>query len=146
MTKPLRCVLLLACVISGTQLVLAAGERAVDKRADEAGVRDAENRWSEAFMEGDAATLDTLLDADYISTGTNGKARDKAQIIKLAQDFAKAHPGQHASPLAPTSSIRVIGNAAVVQHRNSADTSVDVFYFRDGRWHAWYSQHTRLEI
>jgi hypothetical protein len=32
-----------------------------------------------------------------------------------------------------------------VQHRNSGDTSVDVFYFRDGRWHAWYSQHTRLE-
>ena len=145
MTKPLRCVLLLACVISAAQLVLAADGLAVDKLADEAGVRDAENRWSEAFMSGDAATLDALLDADYVSTGANGKARDKAQIIKLALDYATAHPGQHASPLAPTSTIRVVGNAAVVQHRNSTDTSVDVFYFRDGRWHAWYSQHTRLE-
>jgi len=140
MTKPLRGVLLLACVISATQLVLAA-----DKPADEAGVRDAENRWSEAFMGGDAATLDALLDAEYISTGSNGKARGKGEIIRLAVDYAKAHPGQHASPLAPSSTIRVIGNAGVVQHRNGADTSVDVFYFRDGGWHAWYSQHTRLE-
>ena len=145
MTKPLCSALLLACAIAATQLVLAADSVAVNKRPDEAGVRDVENRWSEAFMSGDAATLDALLDADYISTGANGKARDKAQIIKLAVDYAKAHPGQHASPLAPTSTIRVIGNAAVVQHRNTADTSVDVFYFREGHWHAWYSQHTRLE-
>ena len=131
--------------LMGTCLLLAAGTTlAAGKAPDEAGVREAENQWSEAFMTGDTATLDALLDADYVSTGTNGKARRKAEILHIADTYAKAHPGEHATPLSPTSTIRVIGDAAVVQHHSSSDTSVDVFYFRGGRWHAWYSQHTKL--
>ena len=126
-------------------LATASTTMAVDKAPDAAGVRDAENQWSEAFITGDSATLDALLDADYVSTGTNGKARTKADIIRIAETYAKAHPGEHAKPMPPTSTIRVIGDAAVVQHHNSSDTSVDVFYFSAGRWHAWYSQHTKLE-
>ena len=125
-------------------LTAAQAAGAAEKVADEAGVRDAENRWSEAFVSGDTATLDALLDTDYVSTGANGKPRAKAEIIGLASAYAKAHPGEHAKPLPATSTIRVIGNAAVVQHRNAGDTSVDVFYFKDGRWRAWYSQHTRI--
>jgi hypothetical protein len=113
--------------------------------ADEAGVRDIENRWSEAFVSGDAGTLEALLDADYVSIGTAGKPRPKAEIINLATAYAKTHPGEHATPMSATSTIRVIGNAAVVQHRGAGDNSVDVFYFRDGRWYAWYSQHTKIE-
>jgi hypothetical protein len=109
---------------------------------DAAGVRDAENRWSEAFMTGDTAALDALLDNDYVSVGATGQARPKAEILQLARGLAAKHPGSHAKPLPPTSAIRVIGDAAVVQHHGDGDTSVDVFYFRDGRWHAWYSQHT----
>jgi hypothetical protein len=125
-------------------LIVAQATNAAEKIADEAGVRDAENRWSEAFVSGDAATLEALLDADYISTGATGKPRSKAEIIGLASTYAKAHPGEHAKPLPATSTIRVIGNAAVVQHHNAGDTSVDVFYFREGRWFAWYSQHTKI--
>ena len=95
-------------------------------------------------MTGDAATLDALLDPDYVSVGTAGQPRAKAEILQLSRDFARAHPGQHAQPLPSTSTIRVIGDAAVVQHHGDKDTSVDVFYFRDGRWRAWYSQHTSL--
>ena len=111
---------------------------------DAAGVRDAENRWGEAFVSGDVATLDALLDADYVSVNASGTPRTKAEILVLARDYAKAHPGQHGTPLADSSTIRVIGDAAVVQHHGAQDTSVDMFYFRDGRWHAWYSQHTKL--
>lgn len=111
---------------------------------DAAGVRDAENRWGEAFVSGDVATLDALLDADYVSVNASGAPRTKAEILVLARDYAKAHPGQHGQPLADSATIRVIGDAAVVQHHGAQDTSVDVFFFRDGRWHAWYSQHTRL--
>ena len=125
-------------------LFVAQAATAAEKIADEAGVRDAENRWSEAFVGGDAATLDALLDADYVSTGATGKPRSKSEIIGLATTYAKTHTGEHAKPLSTTSTIRVIGNAAVVQHHNASDTSVDVFYFRDGRWHAWYSQHTKI--
>ena len=130
-------------VIAFSLLVLPIGNGvAANAMPDEAGVRDAENRWSEAFVSGDAAALDSLLDADYVSTGTTGKPRPKAEIIALATAYAKAHPREHAKPLSSTSTIRVIGNAAVVQHHSASDTSVDVFYFRDGRWFAWYSQHT----
>ena len=125
-------------------LIVAQAAAAAEKVANEAGVREAENLWSEAFVSGDAAALETLLDADYVSTGASGKPRSKAEIIGLASTYAKSHPGEHAKPLSATSTIRVIGNAAVVQHHNANDTSVDVFYFRDGRWHAWYSQHTKV--
>jgi hypothetical protein len=125
-------------------LIVAQVAAAAEKVANEAGVREAENVWSEAFVSGAAATLETLLDTDYVSTGASGKPRSKAEIIGLAGTYAKAHPGEHAKPLPATSTIRVIGDAAVVQHHNAGDTSVDVFYFRDGRWYAWYSQHTKL--
>lgn len=111
---------------------------------DTAGVREAENRWGEAFVSGDVATLDALLDADYVSVNASGAPRTKAEILVLARDYAKAHPGQHGQPLANSATIRVIGDAAVVQHHGAQETSVDVFYYRDGRWHAWYSQHTKL--
>lgn len=61
-------------------------------------------------------------------------------VRPLARNQATAHPGEHATPLSPTSTIRVIGNAALVQHRGAQETSVDASYFRDGRWHAWYSK------
>ena len=124
--------------------LLVAGAAHAATVPDEAGVREAENRWAEAFVSGDVATLDALLDAGYVSVNASGIPRAKAEILQLARDFAKAHPGQHGQPLPASSTIRIIGDAAVVQHRGSQDTSVDVFYFRDGRWHAWYSQHSAL--
>ena len=136
-TVPFALACALACALASSGTARAASP-------DQAGVRDAENRWSEAFMTGDAATLDALLDSGYVSIGGNGQAHPKAVIIRFATEYAKAHPGQHAKPLPPTSTIRVIGNAAVVQHHSPEAASVDVFYFRDGRWHAWYSQHTQV--
>lgn len=132
-----------AVLLVSLAVVLGAAA-AANVAPDAAGVRAAENLWSEAFITGDIATLDALLDPDYVSVNASGQPRTKAGILQLSHDFAKAHPGQHGQPLADTSTIRVIGNAAVVQHHGDKDTSVDVFYFRDGRWHAWYSQHTGL--
>lgn len=139
MTKRLAEIVLVCLLISANPAT------ATSKVADETGVRDTENRWSEAFVSGDTAVLDALLDSDYVSIGATGNARPKAEIISLAIAYAKAHPGEHAAPLSPSSAIRVIGNAAVVRHHNSSDTSVDVFFFRDGHWYAWYSQHTKLD-
>ena len=110
----------------------------------EAGVRDVENGWSKAFVTGDAAYLDGLLDPAYVSVGTKGNPRTKAEIIALARGYAKEHPGTVATPMPPTSTISVKGAAAVVTHHGDSDTSVDVFYYADGRWRAWYSQHTAL--
>ncbi|MBP1771653.1 MAG: hypothetical protein H6P99_816 [Holophagaceae bacterium] len=112
----------------------------------EAGIREAENAWSRAFVTGDAAYLDDLLDSSYVSVNAKGDARAKSQIIALARQFAADHPGAKAQPLSPTSIIQVKGAAAVVTHRNEKDTSVDVFYYVEGRWRAWFSQHTSIPL
>jgi hypothetical protein len=138
-----KAALVLAASLIGASIAHAAPERPVEQ-PDEAGVVTVENRWSEAFVTGDAATLDTILDPDYVSVGTSGAARPKAEIISLAAEYATKNPGAHGTPLPPTSVVSIIGNAALVVHHGATDTSVDVFHFDGGHWRAWYSQHTAL--
>jgi hypothetical protein len=123
-----------------TNLAFASGK----ERADENGVRDVETKWSEAFVTGDEAYLNQLLGSSYLSVGSTGQAHEKSKIIDMAKAYATKHPGEHADKLPSTSMIRVIGKTAVVQHRGKTETSVDVFYYSEGRWHAWYSQHTAI--
>ena len=108
------------------------------------GVREVEEGWSKAFVTGDGAYLDALLDSAYVSVGTHGNVRPKADIIAMATRYAVEHPGSQTAPLPPTSKIEVKGSAAIVTHHSEIDTSVDVFYYADGRWRAWYSQHTAV--
>ena len=107
------------------------------------GVRAVEAHWQKAFLGGDAAYLESLLDPAYVSVGHAGNARPKAEIIALSKKVAEKkmapQPPDHAA------NIVVRDNAAVVTDSASGDTSVDVFYYADGRWHAWYSQHTPLQ-
>ena len=104
------------------------------------GVRAVEAHWQKAFLSGDGAYLETLLDPAYVSVGHAGNARPKAEIIALSKKVAE----KKMTPQPPDhpATIVVRDNAAVVTDSGSGDTSVDVFYYTDGRWHAWYSQHT----
>ncbi|HET6971138.1 MAG TPA: DUF4440 domain-containing protein, partial [Phenylobacterium sp.] len=108
---------------------LAAGAAAPAEPPTEAGVRHAENLWSEAFITGDAAALDALLDPQYVSVNPTGVARPKAQIIGFAKDYAAKHPGEHAKPLADTSTVRIVGKTALVQHHAPQSFSMDLFYY-----------------
>jgi hypothetical protein len=107
------------------------------------GVRAVEAHWQKAFLSGDGAYLETLLDPAYVSVGHAGNARPKAEIIALAKKVAEKNmtpqPPEHPA------TIVVRDNAAIVTDSASGDTSVDVFYYADGRWHAWYSQHTPVQ-
>lgn len=125
-------------------LALAASPVLAAERLDEASVRAVENRWSEAFIGGDAATLEALLDRDYVSVGATGKLRPKAEIIDIAKSYAAKHPGEHATPLPATSTVQLIGATALVRHHSATDVSIDLFSFENGRWHARYSQHTAI--
>ncbi|MDB5418795.1 MAG: hypothetical protein JWP50_2214 [Phenylobacterium sp.] len=125
-------------------LLATTAGAAPTQRQDEAGVRAAENRWSEAFVTGDTETLDGLLSPDYVSVGATGKGRPKAEILAIAKAYAGRHPGEHAHPLPDTSTVRLIGATALVQHRSPADVSIDLFAFEHGRWIARYSQHTAV--
>lgn len=96
-------------------------------------------------MSGDAAALDDLLDPGYVSISTAGSPRGKAEIIVLAKSYADKHPAAQPGPFPTTSTIRVIGDAAVVTHHNATDISTDIFYYAGGQWHAWISQHTAVK-
>ena len=119
-----------------------AGEAAETERSVE-GVRAVEAHWQKAFLGGDAAYLETLLDPAYVSVGHAGNARPKSEIIALAKKVAEKkltpQPPEHPA------TIVVHDNAAVVTDSASGDTSVDVFYYAGGHWHAWYSQHTPVQ-
>jgi len=110
----------------------------------EKGVREVEDGWSAAFVTGNVAYLDALLDPAYVSVGTKGNARPKSGILALAGRYATEHPDTHPTPLPPTSTIDVKSSAAIVTHYNKNETSVDVFYYANGHWRAWYSQHTAI--
>jgi hypothetical protein len=110
-----------------------------------AGVAAVEAHWLKAFQTGDAAYLQQLLTDDYISVNAKGVPRDRATIIGLAQAHA-AQPSpapMHALP-EPALIIRVQGTSAIATSDVGGQRSVDVFFYADGRWHAWYSQHTAV--
>ncbi len=111
---------------------------------DEAGVRAAEQRWSQAFVSGDRQALTDLLDPAYVSVNAKGQARTSADVIAAAVRYAAAHPGEVATPLSPNVRVRVMGPVAIVQHSSAADRSVDVLRHEGGRWVAVYSQHTAV--
>jgi Domain of unknown function (DUF4440) len=127
---------------AGVCCAFAVAAHATEAGPNEAGVREAENAWSRAFVTGDTALLDRLLDPAYVSVNANGAPRSKAEILDAAARFAAQHPNTPTQPLPPTSTISVKGESAVVTHHAEKETSVDIFYYSQGRWHAWYSQHT----
>lgn len=129
---------------AATIVLAAAGARAAPQKRDEASVRAVETGWSEAFITGDAAYLNALLDSSYVSVGATGKAHPKAEIVSMAQAYAAKNPGKHADPLPATSTIQLIGATALVRHHSVRDTSIDLFRFDKGRWRAVYSQHTAI--
>jgi Domain of unknown function (DUF4440) len=132
-----------AALTVATLLFAATGAHAA-QRLDEAGVRAAETAWSEAVLTGDTATLEALLDPRYVSINAKGVARPKAAILDFARGYAAKHPGQHATPLGPTSTVQLIGTTALVRHRAPSELSMDLFEFRRGAWIALYSQHTAI--
>jgi len=133
------------CLIAGLLAVLSPAHAAQAPETERSveGVRAVEAHWQKAFLGGDAAYLETLLDPAYVSVGHAGNARPKAEIIALAKKIAE----KNMTPQPPDhpATIVVRDNAAVVTDSATGDTSVDVFYYADGRWHAWYSQHTPVQ-
>jgi hypothetical protein len=131
---------LIGCLLAALQAGSALAAESPETERSIEGVRAVEAHWQRAFLSGDGAYLETLLDPAYVSVGHAGNARPKNEIIALSKKIAEKkmapQPPEHPA------TIVVRDNAAVVTDSSSADTSVDVFYYADGRWHAWYSQHT----
>jgi len=139
----MRSVTAITMLLLSTAPGLAAPCRETDKTA--AAVKCVVDHWQQAFIGGDAKYLGELLSDGYRSFTPAGVGRDRAAVVKLAQDYRTKHAGEPATPPAgPAPRIELHGDVAVVFWQAAdKDTlaSVDTFYWADGRWHAWYSQH-----
>jgi hypothetical protein len=137
----LRPLALCGALLLAPSLALAAPDP--ETQRTEAGVRAVENHWGRAFVTGDTAYLEALLSDGYVSVNQSGKARPKAEIIALARKIASGPNPPKATE--STARIEVRGDAAISTATGETDASVDVFFYKDGRWHAWYSQHSPVK-
>jgi Domain of unknown function (DUF4440) len=131
---------IIACALLCLPVFAFAADEVDETTMTVAGVRAVEDHWTQAFLSGDSAYLDALLDPQYVSVGQTGRARPRAEIIELSKKIA-ATPRKDPVPHSDVA-IVVHGNAAIAMASSDTDTSLDVFYYEGGRWHAWYSQHT----
>jgi hypothetical protein len=153
MTK-LRGVLLSVCWMAvGYDVAAAAG--APEMKTAEA-VKAADAAWLQAELDGDYQFLDSFLLDGYRSIDASGAVFSKAALIasrrnrgksaafaQAVQDWKAAHPN-HAE-------VALYDNTAVltwVSDEVKSTTPVyscDIFVYRDGHWHAIYSQHSNAE-
>jgi hypothetical protein len=106
-----------------------------------AGIQAVEAHWTQAFIHGDTAYLDSLFAPNYVSVNASGVVRDRAAVITLAVVMSK----KTLPPFpAPVLHVDVHGDAAIVTSSDGGQQSVDAFYYSKGAWHAWYSQHTTI--
>jgi len=113
--------------------------------------------WSQAELVGDTHFIDRLLLPNYVSINPDGTVHPKAQILQsaskrtgnkaeIASFKVKADAWKASHPY--HGEVAFAGDTAVVtwvSDRPGAGepvTSCDIFVYRDGHWHALYSQHT----
>jgi hypothetical protein len=129
----------------------AAAARPQPKTA--AAVIAADNGWDRAENTGDVAYVDNLLLPDYRSVSADGSVHSKADI--LANTKSNVGSPEHAAKVAKWQAAHPMDTAAVIQGDTAIVTfhlkplgpekgimSSDIFVYRDGEWHAIYSQHT----
>ena len=134
-----------------------AAKAAVDEtQMSAAAVPAVEQHWTRAEESGDDAWLEQMLLPEYRSVTPEGVAHPKAAIVagakknrdsdatRLADEaYRKAHPYG--------TSVVLQGDLAIVSFYDPAlgaqkgVRSSDIFVYRDGHWHAIYSQHSNAE-
>lgn len=110
-----------------------------------------DDAWGKAEQSGDAAFVDTLLLPQYRSIDAAGKTHDKAAILTSTRKASPQRDAMIASWKAAhpsLTSVELNGDTAILTFTlNKPGTppaimSCDIFVYREGHWHALYSQHT----
>lgn len=112
-----------------------------------------DQHWLEAEVSGDTAWLDAMLMPDYRSISAEGKVLDKPTLLAHAKKnrgsdkmrrqvdaWQKAHPTRQ--------SVVLHGDVAILSFsdpKTGRILSSDTFIYKDGGWHALYSQHAKVE-
>ena len=118
-----------------------------------AAVIAADEGWTTAEETKDVAYVDNLLLPDYRSVSPDGSVHDKAAILAHMQTntsvadrtaavekYRAAHPYETSALISGDTAILTFHLKA--QAPEKGITSSDIFVYRDGQWHAIYSQHT----
>lgn len=112
-----------------------------------------DQHWLEAEVSGDTAWLDAMLMPDYRSISAEGKVLDKPTLLAHAKKnrgsdkmrrqvdaWQKAHPTRQ--------SVVLHGDVAILSFsdpKTGRILSSDTFIYKEGGWHALYSQHAKVE-
>ena len=160
MSHPMRFPIALAllCAVLAASAGAPVAASAANPPAGEAAHTSAaviavDDHWLEAEVGGDTAWLDAMLMPDYRTVGADGKVGSKAAILKSAaknrgsdkmrkevEAWQKAHPTRQ--------SVVMHGDVAILSFsdpKTGRILSSDTFIYKDGGWHALYSQHAKIE-
>jgi len=142
-----------AAVVLALPLPSFASSPATPQPKTAAAVIAADDGWEKAEESGDVAYVDNLLLPDYRSVSADGSVHDKAAI--LANTKHNIGSPDHAAKVAKWLAAHPMDTSAVIQGDTAVVTfhlkplgpekgimSSDIFVYRDGQWHAIYSQHT----
>lgn len=144
-------VILVAMVLSTTGPAAAAQPEAKTPEA----VIAADEAWGTAETAGDADFVNRLLLPDYRSVGARGETTRKAAIVARVRQrgpspSAKAEADAWRVSHPMRGEVTISGDTAILRWTSTATatadavSSCDVFVYRDGEWHAIYSQHASL--
>jgi hypothetical protein len=143
----------LAATSGAPVAVHAASPRTSEAAHTDTAVIAVDDHWMQAELSGDTAWLNAMLMPDYRTVGADGKVGDKTAILRAVKKnrgsdkmrkqvdaWLKAHPTRK--------SVVMHGDVAILSF-SDPDTgrvrSSDIFIYRDGGWHAVYSQHAKVE-
>jgi hypothetical protein len=149
---------LIALFVGCTPSILHSAETpaVTDEHAQtEAAVLAIEDHWLRAEVTGDTAFLSFFLLPQYRSVNEDGSAHPRDAIIAHAaknrgstkaidelHEYRQSHPAE--------TSVVLLGDLAIVSFYDprlgvqQGVRSSDILMYRDGVWHAVYSQHSRL--
>jgi hypothetical protein len=119
----------------------------------EAAVIADDKAWTAAEEKGDVAFVDSLLLPEYRSISPDGSIHNRAAILantRKATSQRSAMIEKYITDHPANMNVTMNGDTAVLTFTSKGDAkqlirSCDIFLYRNGHWHAIYSQHTTAE-
>jgi hypothetical protein len=110
--------------------------------ADDAAVRAADGKFSQAAAKGDTGALGKLLDADFQWIDASGQVRGRAQVLKAVPRMLIPNPAENSSIPQP-SRLHSYGQVAVAQTEHGRLHVLRVWVMRPAGWRALVYQEVQ---